>query len=211
MKTRIIFLGPPGTGKGTMAKKAQEKFGLVQISTGDLFRDNLKNNTELGKKVKTFMDSGELVPDQLTFDMLKDRLGKGDLDKGFILDGYPRTIPQADLLDTENIEIHAVLNFIAKEETILQRLGGRWTCKTCGAIFHATNLPPKKEGICDNDGGELYQRDDQKPDAIKVRLKEYKNKTEPLIQYFKDKDLLIDIDTERPVDEIFQEVCDALE
>jgi adenylate kinase len=210
MKTQIIFLGPPGTGKGTMAKKIHKKYGLVQISTGDLFRDNIKNKTVLGKKVQKLLDSGELMPDQLTFDMLKDRLGKEDLDKGFILDGYPRTIPQAELLEKDNVEIHGVFNFIAKEKTILQRLGGRWTCKKCGEIFHETNMPPKKAGICDNDGGELYQRDDQKPAAIKVRLKEYKNKTEPLITYYKKKGLLIDIDTERSVDEIFQEVCDAV-
>ena len=210
MHKNLIFLGPPGTGKGTIAQMLNKKYGIPQISTGDLFRENTKNNTPLGKKVKTFMESGKLVPDELTFEMLKERIAKKDCKNGFILDGFPRTLAQAELLEKHNVKIDHVLNFTASQKTILDRLSGRWTCKGCGAIFHEKNIPPKAHGKCDHCGGELYQRDDQKPDVVKVRLKEYNEKTHPLVAHYKKKKLLADIDTELPVEEILGEVEEAI-
>lgn len=210
MHKNLIFLGPPGTGKGTIAQMLNKKYGIPQISTGDLFRENLKNNTPLGKKVKTYMESGKLVPDELTFEMLKERIGQKDCKNGFILDGFPRTLAQAELLEKHKLKIDHVLNFTASQKTILDRIAGRWTCKGCGAIFHEKNIPPKAKGKCDHCGGELYQRDDQKPDVVKVRLKEYEEKTHPLVEHYTKKKLLANIHTERGVNEIFEEVEEAL-
>ncbi len=210
MKKNLIFLGPPGTGKGTLAQMLNKKYSIPQISTGDLFREHTKNNTPLGKKAKAFMDTGKLVPDELTFDMLKERISKPDCKKGFILDGFPRTLAQAELLEKHKLKIDHVLNFTASQKTILDRLAGRWTCRKCGAIFHEKNIPSKIKGRCDHCGGELYQRDDQKPDVVKVRLKEYNEKTHPLVEHYKQKKLLVDIDTERLVEEILGEVEEAI-
>ena len=210
MKKNLIFLGPPGTGKGTLAQMLNKKYSIPQISTGDLFREHTKNNTPLGKKAKAFMDTGKLVPDELTFDMLKERISKPDCKKGFILDGFARTLAQAELLEKHKLKIDHVLNFTASQKTILDRLAGRWTCRKCGAIFHEKNIPSKIKGRCDHCGGELYQRDDQKPDVVKVRLKEYNEKTHPLVEHYKQKKLQVDIDTERLVEEILEEVEEAI-
>jgi adenylate kinase len=189
----IIFLGAPGVGKGTYTCKVKEKYGLIHISTGDIFRENIKNNTSLGQEAKKFIDAGKLVPDETTINMVRDRLSKPDIKKGYILDGFPRTIPQAEAL-AGFTKIDAVINFVADDNVIIQRLSGRRICRKCQAIFHIKNIPTKVEGICDKCGGEVYQRDDDKPEAIKHRLKVYQEQTSPLIEYYKNKKLLKVID-----------------
>ncbi len=208
---KLLFLGPPGTGKGTIAQLVSKKYGIPPISTGDLFRENIRNSTSLGKKAQIYIDAGTLVPDDVTFEMLKKRINQPDCKKGFILDGFPRTSAQAELLGKENIRIDHVLNFTASKKTILDRIAGRWTCKNCGAIFHEKNIPSKVKGKCDHCDGDLYQRDDQKPNVVKVRLKEYEEKTAPLIAYYQKKKLLMNVDTERTVEEIFEKVCSIIE
>ena len=203
---RIILLGSPGVGKGTLAKVITKDKGIPQISTGDLFRANIKNQTELGKQAKEIIDSGKLVSDDITFNMLKNRMKEDDCANGFILDGFPRTIVQADMLKNDNIEIDFVLHFVASEELILQRLGGRLTCKGCGMMFHKVNIPPKVEGVCDKCQGELYTRKDETPEAIKKRLVVYKEQTAPLIDYYKETGLLHDIDASGNPEVIFERI-----
>ncbi len=193
-KINIILLGPPGAGKGTAAKQIAEKHSIPQISTGDIFREAVKKETELGKQVKAIMERGELVPDELTVSLVKERLAQPDTSNGYILDGFPRTVNQAEAL-SEFQEIKAVINFNLPEEEIIRRLSGRRVCKNCGAIYHITDFPPKKEGICDKCGGELYQRPDDKIESIKKRLEVYKEQTAPLIDYYRGKNLLYDINT----------------
>ena len=205
----LIFLGPPGVGKGTIASIISEKKGIPHISTGDILREEVKKQTELGKKAKQCMDSGQLVLNEIVINILNQRISLDDCKNGFILDGFPRTIPQAEAL--ENIKIDKVINFTAKKETIIARLSGRRTCKKCRAIFHIQNIPPKVENICDKCSGELFQRDDDKPEAVKKRLEVYKHETAPLIDFYKEKNLLVDIDTEKPIPEITKDVLAALE
>ena len=190
----LIFLGPPGVGKGTIAKLVCSDKGIIQISTGDLLRAAIADGSQLGIEAKGYMDAGKLVPDELVIDLLKERITKPDCENGFILDGFPRTIPQADALGGSDVKIDNVVNFSAKDETIIQRLSGRRTCKSCGAIFHIENIPPKAEGVCDKCKGELFQRDDDKPEAISKRLEVYREQTAPLIDYYKSRDLLVDVD-----------------
>lgn len=205
---KLVFLGSPGVGKGTYTKGVVEKYKLAHVSTGDIFRENIKNGTELGKKAKTFMDAGKLVPDEVTINMVKEHIKNI---KGFVLDGFPRTITQAEALD-KITKIDSVINFTADEKVILQRLSGRRICRKCGAVFHVTNIPPKKEGICDACQGELYQRDDDKPEAIKERLKVYENQTAPLIEYYKKKGMLKTIDANSPdIPKILKELFKVLE
>ncbi len=191
----IIALGAPGVGKGTYTGLMAETFRLPHISTGDMFRENIKGNTEIGIKAKEYMDKGFLVPDEIVIGMLKERIKKDDCKDGFILDGFPRTIPQADALK-KIAKIDKVLNFVASEEVIIERLSGRRVCRKCGAIYHIKNVPPKKPGICDSCGGEIYQREDDKEEVIRSRLKEYEAKTAPLIEYYKD--ILFDLDVSSP-------------
>ncbi len=193
-KYRLILLGPPGAGKGTVAKKIAEKYQIPQISTGDIFREAAKSGSELGSRVKRIMESGELVPDDLTISLVKERLGKKDTERGFILDGFPRTIIQADSL-SEITSIDAVINFNIPREEIIRRLSGRRICSQCGAIYHVTDFPPKVEGICDICGGKLYQRDDDKIESIEKRLNVYEKQTLPLIEYYRTKGILYDIDS----------------
>ncbi len=195
MNSRLIFLGAPGAGKGTCATRVSAKAGIPPISTGDLLRESVKNGTELGIKAKTYMDAGELVPDELVIGMLRERLEAEDCGKGFILDGFPRTIEQAKALDGIT-PIDMVINLVVPEEIVIARLGTRITCRDCGEIFNIRTMPPKQEGICDKCGGELYQRADQKPEVIKERLEVYKEKTEPLISYYREKGIIHDIMTE---------------
>lgn len=195
---RLILLGAPGAGKGTLAKELSGALGVVHISTGDIFREEVAAGSELGKKAKGFMDRGELVPDDVVIGMVRQRLARPDCAAGFILDGFPRTVPQAEALDATlqemNAPIDSVLDIVVPEETVVRRLSGRRICRTCGAIYHVDNKPPKQPGVCDVDGGELYQRDDDKEEAIRRRLKVYAEATAPLTAYYQQKGLLKSIE-----------------
>ncbi len=201
----LVFLGPPGAGKGTIAAIAKDFFDIPHISTGDLFRYNIKNETELGKEVKAILASGELVPDSVTIKMVEDRFTQDDTKKGFILDGFPRTIAQADAL-SEIKEIDSVVNFVLDRESIIKRLSGRRMCKSTGRIYHILYSPPKVEGIDDETGEALIQRDDDKEDAILNRLDVYQAQTEPLIEYYREKGLLVDIDASKDASQVFEQV-----
>jgi len=198
---KMIFLGPPGAGKGTLAVKAVEILGVPQISTGGIFRAAVAAQSPLGLKVKEIMDAGKLVDDETTIALVKERLAQDDVKKGYILDGFPRTIPQAEALASfSNVE--KVINFDIPDEGVIERLGGRRVCRKCGFNFHAKFTPTAKEGICDHCGGEVYIRDDDKPEAIKKRLEVYRAQTAPLIDYYRKKGLLLDIDAKPMIDEI---------
>ena len=188
----LVFLGPPGAGKGTIAKVAKEALGVPHISTGDLFRANIKNETELGKRVKEILASGGLVPDEITIKMVENRLSESDCEKGYILDGFPRTIPQAEALSKMS-NVEGVINFVLSEEEIIKRLSGRRMCPSTGRTYHVLFNPPKVEGIDDETGEPLIQRDDDKPEAIRHRLDLYHEATAPLIDYYKAKDVVLDL------------------
>ena len=188
---RIILLGAPGAGKGTIAKMLVEQYGIVQISTGDILRQAVKEGTQVGKKAAEYMNTGKLVPDEVIMDIIKERIARPDCAKGFIFDGFPRTIPQAEalekLLAANNMTIDAIINLEVPEDVVLKRLTSRRTCSNpdCQAIYNIYTMPPKKEGICDKCGSKLVQRDDETEEAIKVRLATYYEKTQPLIDYYK--------------------------
>ncbi len=206
---KMIFLGAPGVGKGTHAGLISEEYSIPKISTGDLFREEAKKGTELGKKLQEIMDSGELVPDDMVLEILKKRLQEEDCKNGYILDGFPRTIPQAEALE-KITDIDIVVNLVASEQTIIDRISYRYTCKKCGAIYNTKFAPPKKEGICDKCGGELYRRDDQKPEVVRERLRVYKEKTAPLIDFYKNKGLLLEVSAEGEVEEVHQRISKAI-
>ena len=191
---KIIMLGAPGAGKGTHAKKITEKFGIPAISTGDIFRENIKNGTELGKKAKEYMDAGNLVPDELVCDLVVDRLKQDDCKNGYILDGFPRTIPQAEALTAalakDDDAIDYALEIFIEDQAIIDRMSGRRVCKSCGATYHVVNIPPKTEGVCDECDGELIVRDDDAPETVKKRLDVYHEQTAPLIDYYKKQGIL---------------------
>ena len=189
----FVFLGPPGAGKGSLAVKVAEDYKIPHISTGDIFRANIKAQTPLGVKVKAIIDSGSLVSDELTFELVKDRLAQDDCKNGYILDGFPRTIPQAEMLEKLVSDVK-VVNFEIKDEIVIRRLSTRRVCKACGANFNVLTLPPKVEGVCDKCGGELYQRDDDKQESILHRMDVYREQTEPLINYYKNKGKITDLD-----------------
>jgi len=213
VKMNIVLLGSPGVGKGTYAGRISKIYNIPQISTGDMFREAIKNKTEIGLKAKEYIDKGELVPDDVTIGIVDERLKQDECKNGFMLDGFPRTIVQADAL-SDIINIDKVLNFTASDEVIIDRLSGRRVCKSCGAIFHIRNIVPKVEGVCDKCGGEVYQREDDKPESVKKRLNVYKNQTAPLIGYYNEKGILAEIDANKPfeqVDEIIADVRKALE
>lgn len=205
----LVFLGPPGAGKGTIATIAKEFYDIPHISTGDLFRYNIKNDTKLGKEVKAILASGDLVPDSVTIKMVEDRFEQDDTKKGFILDGFPRTIFQADALE-EMKEIDAVVNFVLDREEIIKRLSGRRMCKSTGKIYHIIYNPPKVEGIDDETGEALIQREDDKEEAILNRLDVYAEQTEPLIAYYRGKGLLVDVDSSKSPEVVFESVKKAL-
>lgn len=210
----IIMLGPPGAGKGTQAKMLVERLGIPQISTGDMLRAAVKEGTELGKKAKEYMDAGKLVPDEVVIGIVKERLAQPDCEKGFILDGFPRTIPQAEALDRVLEElgkgIDYVINIAVPNEELITRLTGRRTCRQCGAMYHVVFNPPKVEGKCDKCGGELYQRDDDKEETIRQRLEVYQAQTAPLIEYYEKKGVLYNIDGTGSIEEIFQSILKVL-
>ncbi len=189
----FIFLGPPGAGKGSLAVKVAQDYKIPHISTGDIFRANIKNQTPLGIKVKAIIDSGSLVSDDLTCELVKDRLSQPDCANGYILDGFPRTIPQAEMF-AEICPDVKVVNFVIKDEIVIRRLSTRRVCKACGANFNVLTLPPKVEGVCDKCGGELYQRDDDKQESILHRMDVYREQTEPLINFYKNKGSITDLD-----------------
>ena len=189
----FIFLGPPGAGKGSLAVKVAEAYKIPHISTGDIFRANIKAQTPLGVKVKAIIDSGSLVSDELTFELVKDRLAQDDCKNGYILDGFPRTIPQAEMLEGLVADVK-VVNFEIADEIVIRRLSTRRVCKACGANFNVLTLPPKVEGVCDKCGGELYQRDDDKQESIMHRMDVYREQTEPLINFYKNKGKITDLD-----------------
>ena len=189
----FIFLGPPGAGKGSLAVKVAEDYKIPHISTGDIFRANIKAQTPLGVKVKAIIDSGSLVSDELTFELVKDRLAQDDCKNGYILDGFPRTIPQAEMLEGLVSDVK-VVNFEIQDEIVIRRLSTRRVCKACGANFNVLTLPPKVEGVCDKCGGELYQRDDDKQESIMHRMDVYREQTEPLINFYKGKGKITDLD-----------------
>ena len=189
----FVFLGPPGAGKGSLAVKVAEDYKIPHISTGDIFRANIKAQTPLGVKVKAIIDSGSLVSDELTFELVKDRLAQDDCKNGYILDGFPRTIPQAEMLEKLVNDVK-VVNFEIKDEIVIRRLSTRRVCKACGANYNIKTLPPKVEGVCDKCGGELYQRDDDKQESILHRMDVYREQTEPLINFYKEKGKITDLD-----------------
>ena len=211
---RIIMLGAPGAGKGTQAKKIAAKYGIPHISTGDIFRANIKNGTELGKKAKTYMDQGLLVPDELVCDLVVDRIQQDDCKKGYILDGFPRTIPQAESLDKALQAIGEKMDYAidveVPDENIVKRMGGRRACVGCGATYHLVYAPTKKEGICDACGGELILRDDDKPETVQKRLGVYHEQTQPLIDYYKNQGILREVDGSVDMEDVFKEILNIL-
>ncbi|MEN6571251.1 MAG: adenylate kinase [Anaerolineaceae bacterium] len=211
----IVLLGPPGAGKGTQAKIIAEKHGLVHVSSGDLFRENLKAQTELGQKAQTFMNRGELVPDDVTIAMIRERLNCPDCKNGALLDGFPRTPAQADALNEMLKEFHGKVDLVpyisVPSEVLVERLGGRWTCRAAGHVFHEKFNPPIKAGVCDFDGSELYQRDDDKPETVARRIKVYFEQTSPLIEYYRSRGLLAEIDGTLPIDEVTVKMLAAIE
>jgi adenylate kinase len=207
---QIILLGPPGAGKGTQAKTLAQRLDLPHISTGDLLRQNVTQNTSLGQQAKDFMNKGALVPDSLVTQMVKERVTKSDVKNGFILDGYPRNLSQAEALDEilkqANASIDLVVYLDTSEKVVIQRLCGRLVCSKCGANFHKENMPPKVDMVCDNCGGKLYQRSDDKPETIKNRLQVYLNESSPLIKYYQDKNKLHPLSADGDKDVVLEEI-----
>ena len=214
LSMKIIMLGAPGAGKGTQAQMIADKFNIPHISTGDIFRANIKNGTELGKKAKEFMDKGLLVPDELTVQLLLDRVANDDCKNGYVLDGFPRTIPQADVLDAELTKLGDKVDFAVNvdvpDENIVRRMSGRRACLKCGATYHIEHIPPKKEGICDKCGSELVQREDDKPETVQNRLSVYHEQTQPLIDYYDKKNILKTVDGTKDMQEVFNEIVNIL-
>lgn len=207
------MLGPPGAGKGTQAVHIAEAYGIPHISTGDIFRANIKNQTELGKQVKSILDAGGLVPDDLTVSIVKDRLSQEDCKKGFIMDGFPRTIPQAEKFDAmlagKGLKLDHVINIQCPDEVIVSRMSGRRMC-ACGKTYHVRSNPPKVEGICDACGGKLYIREDDKAETVLQRLKTYHDQTSPLIDYYQKTGLLIDVDGVKEIPATFRDILEIL-
>jgi adenylate kinase len=206
---KLIFLGPPGAGKGTLATLVSKEKGIPQISTGDMFREAIKKETELGKKVKAILASGELVPDEVTVDLVKERLSQADAKKGYILDGFPRTIPQAEALEKFQ-KLDAVVNFAIDDDLVVKRLSGREICKSCGAIYHVTNMPSRVKGVCDKCGGTLYTRPDDTLESITNRLDVYRKQTEPLIAFYRSRKVLKDIDSSKSPEDTHRQITSAL-
>ena len=211
---KIIMLGAPGAGKGTQAKKVAKKYNIPHISTGDIFRANIKEGNELGKRAKEYMDKGELVPDDITIGMLLDRIHKADCKNGFVLDGFPRTIPQAkslsEALSKLNEKIDYAINIDVPDDSIITRMSGRRACLSCGSTYHIKYSAPKKENICDNCGSELVIRDDDKPETVKKRLDVYHKQTQPLIDYYDNENILANVDGTKDMEEVFLDIVAVL-
>lgn len=211
---RLILLGPPGAGKGTQAAAIVEKYKIPHISTGDIFRYNIKQGTELGKKAKSYMDQGLLVPDEVVVEIVEDRLKKEDCTDGFLLDGFPRTVVQAEALDKAldnmGVSLNKVINIAVDKEILVDRAVGRRICKDCGATFHVKYNPSTKGDICDKCGGNLYQRDDDNEETVTKRIEVYLKETTPLTEYYNKQDKLVTIDGDRKIDEVFKDIVTAL-
>ena len=211
---KIVMLGAPGAGKGTQAKMIAERYGIPHVSTGDIFRANIKNGTDLGREAKAYMDKGELVPDELTVRILLDRVAQDDCKNGYVLDGFPRTIPQAETLKKELDRLGESIDFAidvdVPDENIVKRMGGRRACVTCGATYHIEHVPPKKEGICDVCGGELILRDDDKPETVQNRLNVYHTQTQPLIDFYTAEGVLKIVDGTQDMKDVFNAIVSIL-
>ena len=212
---KIIMLGAPGAGKGTQAKQIADKYTIPHISTGDIFRANIKNGTELGKKAKAYMDQGALVPDELTCDLVMDRIAQDDCKNGCVLDGFPRTIPQAEALTAALNKIGQSMDYAidvdVPDENIVNRMSGRRACLNCGATYHIVSMPTKVEGVCDRSGIETVLRDDDKPETVQKRLSVYHEQTQPLIDYYKEQGILKSVDGTQPMDQVFADITAILE
>ncbi len=211
---RLIMLGAPGAGKGTQAKILADTYKIPHISTGDIFRANIKGGTELGKKAKSYMDAGALVPDELVCELVADRIAQEDCKEGYILDGFPRTIPQAEALDAAAEKLGQKLDYAVDidvpDEAIISRMSGRRACVGCGATYHIAFNPPKKEGVCDTCGGELILRDDDKPETVQTRLSVYHEQTQPLIDYYTKKQMLVSVDGTQAMSDVTTAILNAL-
>lgn len=211
---KIIMLGAPGAGKGTQAKQIADKYSIPHISTGDIFRANLKAGTDLGKKAKEYMDQGLLVPDELTCDLVMDRISQDDCKNGFVLDGFPRTIPQAEALDAALSKIGQKMDYAidvdVPDENIINRMSGRRACLNCGATYHIVSIPTKVEGVCDRCGSPVVLRDDDQPETVKKRLEVYHAQTQPLIDYYKEQDILKSVDGTQPMENVFHAIVEIL-
>jgi adenylate kinase len=211
---RLVIFGPPGAGKGTQAKLLSERLGVPHIATGDMLREAVKAGTRLGGLAKKYMDEGRLVPDEVVIGMVEERLRQPDCSKGFILDGFPRTIEQAEALDSEleklGLKLDAVLNLEVGDEEVVKRIALRRTCRSCGAVYHLIFNPPRREGVCDRCGGELYQRDDDREEVVRNRLKVYRQQTKPLLEFYRRRGLLRDVNGERSIEDVFKEILAAL-
>jgi len=210
----IILLGPPMSGKGTQAARLTERLGIPQVSSGDLFRYNIKNQTDLGLEAKAFIDRGDLVPDEVTIGMVEDRLNRDDCTAGALLDGFPRTIPQAEALDgilTElGASLSAVISVDVPDDSLVERASGRRICRSCGQSYNLTFNPPQKDGICDLDGGELYQREDDKPDTVRQRLAVYQAQTSPLIEFYRSRGILEEVNGDQPIDDVRKDIKEII-
>lgn len=206
----IIIFGAPGVGKGTISSMIKAKYKIPHISSGNLIREAIEEKSKYALELQPFLERGQLIPDAVAINIIKDRVSHEDCNNGYILDGFPRTLPQAEFLDRmlsdQGLEINFVLNLIAKGKVIIERLSGRRICKKCDAIYHIKNLRPKRKGVCDKCGSTLFQREDDKPATIKKRIRVYQEQTKPLIDFYHEKKILIDIDTEKPLEEIFEEI-----
>ena len=211
----IVLLGLPGAGKGTQAAIIKEKIGLPHVTTGELFRENIRAGTELGKKAQPFVESGRLVPNELTIGMLLDRIAHPDCVGGCMFDGFPRNIEQAEALDDalvgEGKQIDKAIYIPVATDELVRRLAGRWSCPQCGAVYHETNQPPKQTGVCDNCGSQLYQREDDRPEVVRTRLEVNLKNLEPLLEHYRRQSKLVEVDGERPVDEITQDILRLLQ
>ncbi|UZE91834.1 MAG: adenylate kinase [Methanosarcinales archaeon] len=212
---KFVLLGPPGAGKGTQAERLAKKYGIPHIATGDILRQSVKDRTKSGMLAKSYMDKGELVPDQILIGIIRDRLSSVDCSKGFILDGFPRTVTQADALSSIlrrlNQKLDGMINLEVPQEKVIARLSSRRVCRSCGTNYHIEFNPPKEEGKCDKCDGQLYQRDDDKEESIQNRLKVYQRQTEPLIKYYKKEGLLIPVDGAKDISAVFEDLCTIFE
>lgn len=210
MSLNVLIMGPAGAGKGTMSELIEENYHLQHISTGDMFRENLKNNTELGQKAKSYMDQGLLVPDDVTIEMVLDRLERDDCKQGYLLDGFPRSLVQANVFDTKvmdsQLEINLVINLVVNEEDLISRIENRRVCRNCGATYNLITIPSKVEGVCDECGGELYQRSDDNRESLTKRLQSYKEETAPVLEHYRRLNLVKDVNASQTIEDVWQEL-----